>query len=127
MWMKNRFLTFGLCLSTIVVLLEAILFLENRSMHFASQSEAAFRVVGAVCLLFGLWVQSSFVRVSGGIYLALTEPDDDASIAPDMKKAFMAKRSRSNVWSLELRSKSNATFFHMVVLVRSVAAIASDC
>jgi hypothetical protein len=70
--MKNRYLTLGLCLSAIVVALEIILFLFNRSAHFASENEMLLRLIGAAIIVVGLWVQSSVVRFGGGIFLAIT-------------------------------------------------------
>jgi hypothetical protein len=70
--MKIRYFYVAMCLAAIVVLLEITLFFYNRSNNFAAQSELLFRVVGALCLVLGLWLQSSVARFCGGAFLAMT-------------------------------------------------------
>jgi len=70
--MKIRYFDLAMGLAAIVVLLEITLFLYIRSSNFLPQSELLFRVVGALCLLLGLWLQSSVARICGGVFLAFT-------------------------------------------------------
>jgi hypothetical protein len=70
--MKIRFFNAAIYMSVIVVLLEIALFLNNRLVHGVPQTEMSFRVVGAVGLTVGLWLQSSVARFCGGAFLAIT-------------------------------------------------------